>query len=296
MRIEFPDLKNQEKNTLYIIGNGFDLFHGIESKYEDFYYWLNTNRYKDFANDLLRVFPNLNCSPNYLWSKLEDAMGEYDLDQLYKDFYVPTGNRFWNPEGWKATAIQIGLICIKLPGLLKEWAKQIDISHTVQELGISKDSWYLTFNYTKLLEDTYTIPSSHICHIHGCATDNEDVIVGHNIKEIVDHIYANNDEEEFSKREIAKVMNRFVKNIDDRIGDNHIFFDSLKQVSHVVVLGHSLSHIDLPYFYRVLNRIQHESNWHFAKHIGGNEIQINKFLEQVNKQKTIIRNKWIFNF
>ena len=59
MRIEFPDLKNQEKRTLYIIGNGFDLFHGIDSKYEDFYYWLNSNRHKDFVRDFQNIFGSL---------------------------------------------------------------------------------------------------------------------------------------------------------------------------------------------------------------------------------------------
>ena len=30
-------------DTLYIIGNGFDIHHGIPSRYTDFYYWLVEN-------------------------------------------------------------------------------------------------------------------------------------------------------------------------------------------------------------------------------------------------------------
>ena len=37
----FSDLKGFEKEILYIIGNGFDLYHGIPTSYKDFYCWLN---------------------------------------------------------------------------------------------------------------------------------------------------------------------------------------------------------------------------------------------------------------
>ena len=30
-------LQGKEKETLYIIGNGFDLYHGVKSKYKHFY-------------------------------------------------------------------------------------------------------------------------------------------------------------------------------------------------------------------------------------------------------------------
>ena len=30
--------------TLFVIGNGFDLCHGVQSRYEDFHKWLIANR------------------------------------------------------------------------------------------------------------------------------------------------------------------------------------------------------------------------------------------------------------
>lgn len=299
MRIEFPDLKNQEEITLYIIGNGFDLFHGIDSKYEDFYYWLNVNKQKDFARDFQNIFPKLNTNQDFLWSNFEEAMGDYDLNELYKKFYVEPKDELdhiWAPNEWKKTAERINIICKHLRPLMKKWAKKINIENVKPELELSKDSWYLSFNYTTVLEDIYHIPSNHICHIHGCVNNNEDIIVGHERDVYIDNIHSNNFEEEHSKREIAKVMNGFVKHMDKQIERNDSFFKLLKDVSHVVVLGHSLSKIDLIYFFRVLDQIQPRSNWHFSKHYGNEEKQLDVLLNHEKENKDRITNYWIFNF
>lgn len=296
MKIEFPDLKGRESSTLYIIGNGFDLFHGLESKYEDFYFWLNANNHKEFSRNIQKVFPKLDTNPNFLWSNFEDAMAEYDLNKLYEVFYVEPENHIWAPEEWKKTADKINSICKDLRPLMKEWAAEIPTNEATPKLSLSKESWYLTFNYTMLLEDVYDIPKDHICHIHGCAKTDDTILVGHDRQVSVEHIYSDGIEDEYSKREIAKVMNGFVKKKDKMIASNQVFFDSIKKVSHVVVLGHSLSGIDLLYFFRVLNIIQPNSNWHFSKHQGCDENNIDVFVRHDSDNQKRIANHWIFNF
>ena len=284
---------------LYIIGNGFDLFHGIDSKYEDFYYWLNSNRHKDFVRDFQNIFPKLNTNPDFLWSNFEEAMGDYDLDELYKKYYVEPKDELdhiWAPDEWKKTAERINSTCKHLRPLMKEWAKQIKLEGALPELELSKDSWYLTFNYTTVLEDVYNIPSNHICHIHGYVNSNGDIIVGHDKNVYVDNIYADNFEDEQSKREIAKVMNEFVKHKDKQVEYNNIFFESIKNISHVVVFGHSLSKIDLLYFFRVLDHIQPKSNWHFSKHYSNEKNQLDVLLNYEKENNNRIANYWIFNF
>ena len=36
----FPEIDVENKHTLFIIGNGFDLAHGIKSHYSDFAKWV----------------------------------------------------------------------------------------------------------------------------------------------------------------------------------------------------------------------------------------------------------------
>ncbi len=69
------------KNTLYIIGNGFDIHHGIKSSYCNFHQWVK----RESANNVrfaftvfqLEKFFNRNC---ILWSDFEHNIGEYDIE------------------------------------------------------------------------------------------------------------------------------------------------------------------------------------------------------------------------
>ena len=36
----FPDTSPQVQEVLYILGNGFDISHGIDSRYSDFERWV----------------------------------------------------------------------------------------------------------------------------------------------------------------------------------------------------------------------------------------------------------------
>ena len=48
MNYLFPEIEQQNKKTLVVIGNGFDLANGIESSYGNFKEWLQKNvAYKD---------------------------------------------------------------------------------------------------------------------------------------------------------------------------------------------------------------------------------------------------------
>lgn len=38
-------------NSLFVIGNGFDLAHGIKTSYEDFHQYLNDDNYPDALFD-----------------------------------------------------------------------------------------------------------------------------------------------------------------------------------------------------------------------------------------------------
>ncbi|MDE6647023.1 MAG: bacteriophage abortive infection AbiH family protein [Prevotella sp.] len=84
MNSTLPKLKEHEGNTLYIIGNGFDLHHGISSRFKDFCCWLKREDVKEeqFVRDMQIIFPHLNQEEASLWSNFEDALGSYDLDGI----------------------------------------------------------------------------------------------------------------------------------------------------------------------------------------------------------------------
>ena len=47
MKVDLPDFKGQEKNMLYFVGNGFDLFHDLKTRYIDFHDWLIKYHYDE---------------------------------------------------------------------------------------------------------------------------------------------------------------------------------------------------------------------------------------------------------
>ena len=224
MRIEFPDLKGKEKKTLFIIGNGFDLYHGIPSQYRHFRSWLEGNRHEDFVDEMEDIFPKLNECKKGLWNNFENALQDYDLECLYKTLHTENHDQ-WTPDIWKQTAERLEMTTGEIRPLMKEWAKSIDIKKICSDsnLMLREESLYLTFNYTKILEEFYHIPNGRICHIHGSIDDN-DVITGHIRWQRPDDYRAQKDEKEVVCRECLRVLNKLNKDTEKQINKHRDFF------------------------------------------------------------------------
>lgn len=297
MRIEFSDLKDEEERTLFIIGNGFDLYHGIKSKYKHFCCWLNLNGHEDFVNNIELLFPQLDIKQTSLWSNFEEALHDYDLKSMYKALHVENKD-YWDPDNWKKTATRLEMVLGQMRPLMREWAKYININNIKADLELNKNSLYLTFNYTRTLEEAYQIPPERICHIHG-TIDNE-VIAGHVRWQKPDDYYAQTDEEEIVCREFLKVLNKLNKETEKQIKRNKDFFDLLTNVTRVVVLGHSMGSIDWAYFREVLDRVEQDCHWHFGKHNKDDDLMIQKFIKATQESSSMNKiqtsNCWIFNY
>ena len=88
--------------VLYIIGNGFDLFHGIKSSYGSFRKWLQTHDY-----DTYQTYETV-CDYDALWSDFETGMA-----YVSRDFFLESGLAFFpdsksDPDEWSAADILLG--------------------------------------------------------------------------------------------------------------------------------------------------------------------------------------------
>ena len=68
--------KNMSNNQLYIIGNGFDIFHEIQSRYSDFEIYVKHNDKQLY--DVLDEYFN----SEDLWSEFEEALAHIDIDRI----------------------------------------------------------------------------------------------------------------------------------------------------------------------------------------------------------------------
>ena len=283
METLIPDLRNHESTTLYIIGNGFDLHHGLPTSYYDFYQWLRDMKYDDFIAKMEELFPLESKGGKMLWFDFETALGEYDIDEIHTK-YTPdyTKRNIKDVELFAKRAIEPTISVIK--SRILEWAQSINLYEYEAKpiLELPQNSLYLTFNYTLTLENLYHLHANQILHIHK-STEDKEVIVGNDIKKNrwqLEHIELPY-EEEYSKKELIDLFNTLYKNQVDNIKKNRDFFSRLNRVNRVVVLGHSLSDIDIAYIREVCKCIQEGAYWYISKHCCADMRRIEKCIEMI---------------
>jgi hypothetical protein len=70
---------------------------------------------------------------------------------------------------------------------------------------------------------------------------------------------------------------------------NSDFFDSLKSIRYIVVIGHSLSDIDKPYFARVLQKVNKYAQWFISAYSDSDKVNAKDFIENINAGQEIFR-------
>lgn len=252
-----------ESRKLYIIGNGFDLWHGIPSKYKQF---------KEFVKqqdiDLLRDIKNY-LSADEEWNELESALAEIDIDHIIEDhghLAASYGGEDWSDSGHHDFQYEVGCIVERLSKGLRHqfarWIWQLPIptpTTTVQRLrSIDPMAHFLSFNYTSTLQYLYSVPDKNVLHIHGKVNLLEsDLVLGHAWtpqKSLNDRP----DIEDIDSRlvEVNQILDEYFsktfKPSARLIQENLPFFMQLTNLEKVCVLGHSLSAIDEIYFLKLL--------------------------------------------
>ena len=224
-------------SKLFILGNGFDIKHGIPSRYSDFAKFVQGVNIELFQY-VERVVQNL--SPNGLWSNFEEALATQNVEELLKHKQEENDVRYNDLQ----MAFRDWVISVK---------KYIDFANIGKKYQFDENDKFLTFNYTNTLEKVYGINSSNICHIHGYMENKEseelftDYIWGHGReKEELDITI----EDEYSRQEIQVIIVSYKKKhqmqkmndfLNEKIG-------TIEGETDFVVLGHSLGLVDKPYF------------------------------------------------
>lgn len=167
---------------LYIIGNGFDICHGINTKYSDYHEWLVKND-NSIYEKLCAIYDTYGYE---WWNNFEQSLSKVSFDYINKtsseNAPVYGSNDFNDADNHRASVqveldMQNLLDSIKLS--MESWINGLNKANKEKLRIEGKDhSFFITFNYTKTLEEVYNIPKGQICHIHGCINES-DLIVGH---------------------------------------------------------------------------------------------------------------------
>lgn len=297
MHTIFSAYNHTDENTLFIIGNGFDLAHSMCTKYADFKSWLESHD-KHILIEEIEYYFNID---SVTWSDFEHALGDYDLQALYDysidgihiDYDHMMRSVFLledSPDIW------IEPIKSKITAAFCEWISTIHSPSKPISIGFNPKSKYLTFNYTETLEETYQIPEEHILHIHGRVKNYEPLIFGHNNLQYDDNSveYAQWQFEETAKSKIIGIMNQLHKNTSECISRHIDFFQHLSEIENVMILGHSYSDIDYPYFSKVKDCIKPTAFWTLCAYSHKDVNAANTMVEIIgvpNERYQIVKNE-----
>jgi hypothetical protein len=254
-----------QPTKLYVIGNGFDLWHGIPSSYAQFKEYVRRHD-RDLFDAIDSYLP-----ADEDWSDLESALADVDVDSIIDDlghFMQAYSAEDWSDAGHHDFQYEVDQVVQRLSTKLRarfgEWIRTLVIptasTATKRLKGIDVDAAFLTFNYTSTLGNLYAVPDAHVLHIHGKARlQDSELILGHAWNPAQRRSLNDRpDIEDIDTRliEAHDILDNYFsqtfKPSEKLIRAHQAFFDQLGAIETVHVLGHSLSDVDLPYLQALL--------------------------------------------
>lgn len=256
---------------LYIIGNGFDLHHGIASRYSDFGKFLK-DKHSETYDFVERYFD----ITHEFWFEFEERLADFDVDSLIDDasmFLVGYGADEWSDSYHHDYQYEINRATKAISETMRknfaEWVRQLKIPDSTKIsdklLKIDNSATFLNFNYTPTLNKLYNVQDTKVMHIHGSATSpTSPLILGHGwepeeTKQIID------DPESIDVRVlegqdyINDYFSETFKPTEKILKQENSFFSSLRDIDEIMVLGHSLSEVDRSYFFEIIKYIKSSS-------------------------------------
>lgn len=286
--------------TLYIIGNGFDLHHGLPTSLSGFRVY---SKYSDFhrlyENGVFMMLDN-QCLNEY-WNQLEENLANFDVDELIeqkKEYYDddPHENQFVYEVENAINVLTTGLVKDLHDYLAKAETQTVKPDKL---LRLDTRAFFINFNYTNTLERIYNIPSNHICYIHGKLNGPEPIVVGHGMKDsgyepplAIDvstlsedamEAYADSysPDYEYAILEAHEYFQRSYKDTNACLEANSDFLQSLSDIDNVIILGHSLAEIDQLYFDRVNQIVGVKCRWSASYYLSSEQEAMYERLEDI---------------
>ncbi|MCD7954046.1 MAG: bacteriophage abortive infection AbiH family protein [Synergistaceae bacterium] len=292
MSFLYPRRRNSGK--LFIIGNGFDLAHGLSTKYIDFYNYL-CKTYKVAYVEEDRIVPEGSSDKDgdivydrtevveYIvnllfrtidvnWNNFEETLGNLDF---YPDFdyleqlFDKEGDRDWWHEGTNNEQLASELSnCVYIIGdLFEEWINTIKTFAVKQitkfaDLISIQDDYFLNFNYTRTLENVYGV--TNVCHIHGI--QGERLLFGHGAKR---HFYDDIENKYMGSEAGLELLHGLLrKDTREAIRENEDFSRKLKDgFSAVYSYGFSFGRVDQIYLKKIFKNTDTEGIvWYLHVH------------------------------
>ncbi|MEC1177244.1 bacteriophage abortive infection AbiH family protein [Metasolibacillus meyeri] len=282
--------------NLFIIGNGFDRGHNLPTSYWDFRTFLKKNHYYFLDDFEEKYYLGKEDLKEFLWNNLEFNLANIQDDVLAEQMYQNTDLGLESGNVGIEDTLEDYFIgrfdyIENLTLYLKEWIGEVNgelngknkITSFIKENSPDK---FINFNYTTTLEEIYKIENENVLHIHGVVDGDDDLILGHSNLDRINyfnekHIEFQNKLDEQSAPIFYTLANYCFKTYKNVNKNMHLLskfnFDLIEQI---MIIGHSLSDVDLPYFKEIKKRTGEGIKWTIFFH---SDNQVDMFREQLKK-------------
>lgn len=283
--------KDEKFDTLYIIGNGFDLHHGIKTNYMDFREYLKS-QYIELFEELSQYYRIDKDSK--LWSNFEKGLKDFDYTELVMSFgdYLPNyaSDEFYERDRYVLELYvknKLDSLRHELQEAFNNWINDLKMPSNLcdEKIKLDNSACFLNFNYTGILETYYNVPRKNITYIHNKSGEGKNLLYGHawnpyywaaqrnekmpkNLTEEARILWKEKQADKYDYSEerayiaIDNFFSKIYKNCKVIISNNEQFFSKIKGVQKIYILGHSMSEVDLPYFKKIIKSIKFKKvNW-----------------------------------
>ena len=259
-------------SKLYIIGNGFDLNHELPCSYSDFLKYVCI-----FHHDMFHRIGSMfgDGNPAFLWQDFENNLRHFDTNKS-----IIRNLRRLRDEAKLHVEKNIDLLTAlenacdglynEISLLFQEWIRDTLINRIVlKKYKLSSLDYYISFNYTNILETSYNISNNHICYLHGNLFENRllSPVFGHGYSEVVIKLNDNAKQVinecsvdcEKVKQIYVDLINDFRKKTEGPMDSLDCFLSYIPKdnIDSVYLLGHSLGDSDKPYFTYLSKQLCH---------------------------------------
>lgn len=247
-------------SILFIIGNGFDIWNRLPTSYKNF-----NEEYKEHLDEHVNYFDDF-CHIDSEWANFEESLGSFNQDDFHDNSAMQPSLEELGDDpkllyGYEdEITIKKEELVDEITGAFNSWIRTVDVNAARKLMHFNFPACFINFNYTTTLQDVYNISDVSVLHIHGKV--GREIIFGHGRK--IDSSKRTNESDapwfDETKSEVAQVLGIFHKPVDEILARNRATLEGYVNVENIVVIGHSVNDIDVPYFQCILNAYP-DANW-----------------------------------
>lgn len=307
---------------LYIIGNGFDIHHGIPSRYSNYRDWLE--RYDAGLLEGLRNYYDVDNKE--WWNQFERELGYPDMSEYIDETAFENQPDFGSDEfrdrdyhaGQFAAENEIGSLVADIKRTFFDWVVSLPAPNSNKKIKMEKETaFFINFNYTDTLQKLYNVKPTDILFIHGNASSGSDLVLGHNrpydeleaeyVPELLEPTDSLDGEElsewyddnydtgedyihQSVREEVVSQVFSLRKDTENIIKRNRVIFEALRDVENVYIYGLSFSEVDEPYLDEIVNNLRIKTTkWLVSYYSTGDKEKAKQYFCKKNINEDLVK-------